>query len=99
MVNLICSFLSFLFIEIFLETTRGTKASPASDNLFKIREKEDRKPLPEEQASQFHCTVAHLLSLCMRARLDVQTLVSFLTTRVKQPNKDDWETLRQGSCT
>ena len=26
----------------------------------------------------------------MRARLDVQTLVSFLTTRVKQPNKDDW---------
>ena len=34
--------------------------------------------------------------LCMRARPNVQTLVSFLATRVKEPDKDDWGKLRHG---
>ena len=76
-------------IEEFPETLRGTKALPARDNLFQIREEADRKLLPEEQASQFHRTVAQLLFLRMRARPDVQTLVSFLTTRVKESDEDD----------
>ena len=83
-------------IEEFPETLRGTKASPARDNLFDIREEEDRKLLPEEQASQFHRTVAQLLFRCMRARPDIQTLVSFLTTRVKESNKENWGKLRHG---
>ena len=37
--------------EEFPETLRGTKASPARDNLFEIREEGDRKLLPEEQVS------------------------------------------------
>ena len=77
-------------IEDFPETLRGTKESTVRDNLFESREEENIKLLPEEQASQFHQTVAQLLFLCMRDRPDVQTLVSFLTTRVKQPNKDEW---------
>ena len=32
----------------------------------------------------------------MRARPDIQPLVSFLTTRVKEPDKDDWGKLRHG---
>ena len=32
----------------------------------------------------------------MRARSDVQTLVSFLTIRVKEPDEDDWGKLRHG---
>ena len=72
-------------IEEFLDTLRGTKASQARDNLFEIREEEDRKLLPEEQVSQFHRTVAQLMFLCTRARPDVQTFVTFLTTRVKDP--------------
>jgi hypothetical protein len=86
-------------IEEFPEVLRGTKASPARDNLFEIREEGDRKLLPEEQARKFHRTVAQLLFLCMRARPDVQTLVSFLTTRVKDPDEDNWGKLRHGSCT
>ena len=78
------------------ETLRGAKALPARDNLFEIREEEDRKLMPEEQASQFHRTVAQLLFLCMRARLDIQTLVSFLTTRVKDPDKDNLGKFRHG---
>ena len=29
----------------------------------------------------------------MRVTRDIQTVVAFLTTRVKQPNEDDWENL------
>ena len=49
-----------------------------------------RELLPEELASQFHRTVAQLLFLCMRARPDIQTVVSFLTTRGKSRVMDDW---------
>ena len=94
--TMIISMIKYLqkIMEELSETLRGTKALPARDNLFEIREEADRKLLPEEQASQCHCTVAQLLFLCMRARPDVQTLVSFLTTRVKEPDKDDWGKLR-----
>jgi len=96
--TMIISMIKYLqkIIEEFPERLRGTKASPARDNLFDVREDEDRKLLPEEQASQFHRTVAQLLFLCMRARPDIQTLVSFLTTRVKEPDEDDWGKLRHG---
>ena len=76
-------------IDEFLEVLRGTKACPAGDNLFKIRDDEDWERLPEEMARQFHRTMAQLLFLCKRARLDVETLVSFLTTRVKEADVDD----------
>jgi hypothetical protein len=66
------------------------------DNLFKVREDEDRELLSEEMAKKFHRTVAQLLFLCKRARPDIETLISFLTTRVKQPDKDDWGKLRHG---
>ena len=84
-------------IKEFSETPRGTKALLASDNLFEIKEKADKKLLPEEQASHFHRIVAQLLFVCMRAKPDVQTLVFFLTTRVKEPDEDDWGKLRQKS--
>ena len=47
-------------------------------------------------ARQFHRTVAQLLFLCKRARPNVETLISFPTTRTKQPDKDDWCELRNG---
>ena len=52
--------------------------------------------LCEEMARQFHRTTAQILFLCKRARPDVETLVSFLTTRVKSPDEDDWGKLRHG---
>ena len=47
-------------------------------------------------AKQFHRTTVRLLFFCKQARPDVETLISFLTTRVKQPDKDDWKKLRHG---
>ena len=83
-------------IEEFPEDIKSTRASPAGNHLFEVRADADRKLLPEEQAQQFHRTVAQLLFLCKRARPDVEPLVAFLTTRVKEPDEDDWGKLRHG---
>ena len=50
--------------------------------------------LPEEQAQAFHHSTAQLLFLAMRARPDVQPVVSFLTKRVRAPDEDDWGKLK-----
>jgi hypothetical protein len=83
-------------IDKFPEILKDTKACPATENLFKIRDDEDRELLCEEMAKQFHCTTAQLMFLCKRARPDVETLVSFLTTRVKNPDVNDWGKLQHG---
>ena len=71
------------------EVLRGTKACPTGENSFKVRDDEDREIISEEMDKMFHQTVAQLLFLYKRARPDVEIVVSSLTTRVKQPAKDD----------
>jgi hypothetical protein len=44
----------------------------------------------DDLADAFHHTVYQLLFAANRARQDIQTAVSFLTTQVKAPDKDDW---------
>ena len=78
-------------IKDFPELIEKVSPTPAADYLFKVQE-EDARPLGEDQAMAFHQTVAQLLFLCMRARRDIQTAVAFLTTRVKHPDEDDWQT-------
>ena len=39
---------------------------------------------------QFHRVTAQLLFASSRARRDIQTTVSFLTSRVQKPDEDDW---------
>ena len=94
--ELIISMIKYLqkIIDKWPEELSSTKINPANDTLFTIRDDKDRMILPEEKAQQFHRTTAQLLFLTMRARPDVQTGVSFLTTRVKEPDKDDWGKLR-----
>jgi hypothetical protein len=70
-------------------------ATPAANHLFTVRNESKAKFLPKKQAQAFHHTVAQLLFLCKRTRRDVQTVVSFLTTYVKRPNKDNWGKLKQ----
>ena len=82
-------------MEEWPEQLTSTKATPASDNLFTVRDENERELLPPELASQFHRTTAQLLFLTMRARPDIQTAVSFFTTRVKEPDQDNWGKLRR----
>jgi len=81
-------------ISEFPELIKGRAATPAHDKLFVIRDDEDARKLNEEQALAFHHTVEQLLFMAARARRDIQTLVAFLTTRVKSPDEDDWGKLK-----
>ena len=87
-----CSMIPYIdtIHEDFPEAITTSAPSPHTDNLFRVRDEEEAKFLPEKQAEMFHHTVAQLLFLAMRARRDIQTAVSFLTTRVKKPDEDDW---------
>ena len=50
-------------------------------------------------AGDFHTCAAKGLFICKRGRPDIQTSVAFLTTRVKQPDQDDWKKLlRKIAC-
>jgi hypothetical protein len=67
--------------------------TPANDNLFQVRKKVDAVVLSKHKTGQFHITVAKLLFLAKRGRPDILLVVSFLTTRVKLPDMDDWKKL------
>jgi hypothetical protein len=67
--------------------------TPATENLFCIRVDTDAVWILKQKAVQFHSTVAKLLFLAKRGRPDILLAVSFLTTRVKKPDDDDWKKL------
>ena len=77
-------------ISDFPEVITRTSPTPHADHLFKIRDEEDAKYLPEVQAQLFHHSVNQRLFLSCRARRDIQTAVAFLTTRVRATDEDDW---------
>ncbi len=82
-------------IDNFPEVIRGRAATPVAPHLFKVRDEKEVRPLKEEQALAFHHTVAQLLFMATRARRDIQTAVAFLTTRVKNPDEDNWGKLKR----
>ena len=63
-------------------------SSPAAKWLFVTDEKSPKLNL--EQAEKFVKFVAKLLWVMKRSRPDIETTVSFLCTRNKSPDKDDW---------
>jgi hypothetical protein len=69
----------------------GTKTSAVPDSLFKVDE--SCVKLAENKAVEFHNLVAKTLYVTKRARLDTCTSIAFLTTRVREPDKDDWTKL------
>ncbi len=87
-----CKYLPSIIAD-FPELITGVSATPAADHLFKVRG--NGKNPNEEQADAFHHTVYQLLFAANRARRDIQTAVSFLTTRVQAPDEDDWGKLKR----
>ncbi len=67
-----------------------TADTPAAENLFAAG---DSPNLDKKHAQTFHTFVAKGLFVCKRARPDIHTAVAALSTRVKQPNQDDWKKL------
>ncbi len=76
----------------FLPVTRQHYETPAPDNLFIVNE--DCEKLPDEMVVDFHTIVAKTLYVTIRARPDTCLSIAFLVTRVRAPDRDDWEKLR-----
>jgi hypothetical protein len=74
------------------ENMLGTARKPASNFLFTINN-DSPDYLTKDTADLFHTMVAKLLFLCKRARPDIQTAISFLCTRVKHPDIDNYKKL------
>ena len=66
----------------------GIKTSAAPSDLFKVDE--DAKKLGPVAKEQFHSIVAKTLWATKRARPDTATSISYLTTRVREPDVEDW---------
>jgi len=75
-------------LDSFMGKVAKRSATPARTYLFEVREKSP--VLDEKRADNFHSVVALLLFISRRCRLDIQTAIGFLTTRVSCPNEDDW---------
>ena len=69
----------------------GVAITPSASNLFTICK--DAEKLDDEHAEVYHHISAQLLYLCQHAHPNLQTTVAFLTTRVMQPDIDDWKKL------
>ena len=80
-------------IDDFSKYDPGSKTArtPAADHLFKVRD--DARPISEKLAQTFHTFVAKSLFATKRARPDIASTVYFLTTRVIEPDEDDWKKL------
>jgi hypothetical protein len=71
------------------EDLKGARVtSPWSENLFQVNEASP--VLSKNMAEQFHKSTAQGLFLCKRGRPDISPVIAYLTTRVKNPNQEDW---------
>jgi hypothetical protein len=68
-------------------------ATPATNHLFDVNEATTDMLLDWETAELYHHNVAKLLLICKRAQPDIQMDVSFLCTRAKNPDTDDYKKL------
>jgi hypothetical protein len=67
-------------------------ATAAPDDLFKVDE--DTVKLEQAAAKSFHNITAKAIYVTKRVRSDLSLAIAFLTTRVKEPDIDDWRKLR-----
>jgi hypothetical protein len=67
----------------------STAATPAANHLFAVSK--DPMNLDDTESELFHHTTAKLLFLCKRACPDIQTAMAYLTTQIKQPDRDNYK--------
>jgi hypothetical protein len=75
-------------IEDFPDSLTGTASSPWTEKLFKVDE--ESKKIGESRRQTFHTFVMKAMFLCKRGRQDIQPAVTFLASRVRDTNENDW---------
>ena len=76
-------------IDAFPEDINAEVTSPVGRYLMLVNE--DAEKLDQHRADIFHSITAKLLYLDKRCRPDLEPTVAFLSTRVKEPDMDDWK--------
>jgi hypothetical protein len=71
---------------------QGTKTSAAPRDLFVVDK--DCEKLDKKQTEEFHYFAAKTLFATKQARSDTGMSISYLTTRVRGPDFDDWRRLK-----
>jgi hypothetical protein len=67
---------------------QGEVNVPWTEKIFKVDK--TSKKLDDKRREKFHSFVMKAMFLCKRARSDVQPAISFLASRVQEPNEGDW---------
>ena len=83
-----------LLLECPESIMKGTSATPAANHLFQTNENAEK--LGATDAMLYHHLVTKLLYLGKRIRPDLLTAISFLCTRIQNPDVDDFKKL--GRC-
>ena len=78
-------------IKDFPKKLTGKSKTPWNENLFKVDQMS--KALDTDTAKLFYTFVMKGMFLSKRGRQDIQPSVSFLATRVTEPNEGDWTKL------
>jgi hypothetical protein len=79
-------------MDLQLSNAEGKEAAQRRQRyLFKVNK--DCKKLNQNMATAFHNIVAKALYLVKSARPDASVAIAFLTTRVREPDEDDWRKL------
>ena len=76
-----------IFVDV-PEIIDWSSSKSHNENLFRMQDEAKMKVLPEEQAVEFHHSVAQLLFLTMRVHRDIQKTVLLLTIRLEKLKKD-----------
>ena len=81
-------------IEKFEKMFEGEVSSPAQQHLFQLNDK--TKQYDNRRSEIFHSVTAKLIYLMKKARPDLETLQSYLSTRVSKSGNYEWKELKGG---
>ena len=82
-------------IANFPEEIMNTFPTLTGDHLFEVLPDKERNIFDKETVTACHHSVAQLIFGTQRVRKDIQTSVNFLTTRLREPDEDDWSKLQR----
>ena len=80
-------------IKDFPYDIKSITTNPWTEKLFKVNN--ESKHLDDERRAIFHTFVMKAMFLCKRARPDINPVIGFLSSRVKEPNEGDWNKLQK----
>ena len=81
-------------INTYNDEINKSASSPAKGTLFDDNVGQKTEILNESKAEKFHHTMAKLLYVSKRVRIDIDLAVSYLCTRVASPTEGDEDKLK-----